>query len=272
MMKTIRLIDTHAHLQSSSFSADRDTVIERAMTAGIAHIVEVGYDLPSSRAAVALAEQYPHFVSAVVGIQPNHAHEAPDHWLDEVRTLAGHPSVVAIGEIGLDYYRNYAPQEVQEHFFRTQLALAGEVRLPVVIHSREAQQDTVRVLQDVANGTVGIMHSFSGNWEHATSCLEVGFWLSFSGPVTFRKAVDLHDVVRRIPIDRILIETDSPYLSPHPFRGTRNEPAYVQYVAERIAALRSMPLEELTEAAWTNAEQVFGTGIAENTRNIQNEL
>jgi TatD DNase family protein len=253
----ITLIDTHAHLHAAQFDDDRAAVLERAAAAGVRRIVEIGYDLASSRAALALAEQHPH-IYAVVGVQPNHAHDLPDNWLDTVRALAEHPRAVAIGEIGLDYYWNAAPPEQQEQVFREQLALARDMRLPVVIHSRDAAADTIRVLDDAARGQPGIMHSFSGDWEYAVACLDVGFMLSFSGPVTFKKAADLHEVARRAPLERILTETDSPYLSPHPMRGKRNEPARVALVAERVAALRDMSLPDLAAAVWDNACHIFG--------------
>lgn len=256
MQTTLRLIDTHAHLHMSQFDADRGAVLARAAEAGVMRIIEIGYDLASSRAALALAEQYD-YISAVVGIQPNHAHEAADGWLTEVRALAQHPKAVAIGEIGLDYYRDYAPRSLQEYFFRTQLDLARELGKPVVIHSREAHADTLRMLQAAPPGQRGVLHSFSGDWAYATACIEAGFLLSFSGPVTFAKAVELHDVARRAPLDSLLIETDSPYLSPHPQRGKRNEPANVRLVAERIAALRAMPLATLADAVWSNAARIF---------------
>jgi TatD DNase family protein len=251
------LIDTHTHLHAAQFDDDRAAVLERAAEAGVRCIVEIGYDLASSRAALALAEQHPH-IYAVVGVQPNYAHDLPDNWLDTVRALAEHPRAVAVGEIGLDYYWNAAPPERQEQIFREQLALAREMRLPVVIHSRDAAADTIRVLDDAARGQPGIMHSFSGDWEYAAACLDVGFMLSFSGPVTFKKAADLHEVARRAPLERILTETDSPYLSPHPMRGKRNEPARVALVAERVAALRDMPLPDLAAAVWDNASRIFG--------------
>ena len=203
------------HLHLDHFDADRAAVLERAQATGVARMVEIGYDLESSRAAVALAEAHPQ-IYAVVGIQPHYASEADAEWLAEVRRLATHPKVVAIGEIGLDYYHDRAPHEAQERLFRQQLAHARELMLPVVIHSRDAQADTVRILGDAARGQPGIMHSFSGDWAYAEACLDVGFHLSFSGPVTFAKAAELHEVARRAPLDRILTETDSPYLSPHP--------------------------------------------------------
>lgn len=245
------------HLHMTHYNEDRPAVIERAAAAGVARMVEIGYDRESSRAALKLAEQHSQ-IFAVVGVQPHYAAEADDTWLEELRRLAAHPKVVAIGEIGLDYYHDRAPHAAQEQLFRAQLALARDLRLPVVIHSRDAQADTVRVLRDAARGQPGIMHSFSGDWAYAEACLEVGFMLSFSGPVTFAKAADLHEVARRAPLDRMLTETDSPYLSPHPLRGKRNEPARVRLVAERLAALREITLEELAGAVWRNAAAIFG--------------
>lgn len=250
------LIDTHAHLALGQFDADREAAIARAGAAGVARIVEIGYDLPSSRAAVALAEAHPQ-IFAVVGVQPNHVAELAPGWLDEVRALAAHPKVVAIGEIGLDYHWMQAPPAEQELAFREQLALARALDLPVVIHSREAQADTLRVLADAARGQPGIMHSFSGDRDYAAACLELGFMLSFSGPVTFPKAAALHEAARLAPAEMILTETDSPYLSPHPLRGRRNEPANVRLVAERLAALRGEPPAALTAQVWRNAERIF---------------
>lgn len=251
-----RLIDTHAHLALHQFDADREAVINRALEAGVARMVEVGYDLPSSQAAVALAEAHP-AIYAVVGLQPNHAHEAPSDWLEQVRALAAHPRVIAIGEIGLDYYWMRAPAALQEQVFRAQLALARELALPVVIHSRDAHADTLRVLADGAHGLAGIMHSFSGDRAYARACLELGFLLSFSGMLTFGKATDLHEVARQAPLAMLLTETDSPYLCPHPHRGKRNEPAYVRLVTERLAALRGEPFPAIAAQLWANAERVF---------------
>lgn len=256
MFQNIRLIDTHAHLALGQFDDDREAAIERAAAAGVARMIEIGFDLPSSRAAVALAEAYPQ-IYAVVGLQPNHVHEAPADWLEQIRSLAAHPKVVAIGEIGLDYYWMKAPPEVQEPFFRDQLDLARRLGLPVVIHSRDAQADTLRILDAAARGQPGVMHSFSGDWDYARACLEVGFLLSFSGPLTFPKSSALHEVARRAPAEMILTETDSPYLTPHPFRGKRNEPARVQLVAEQLARLREQPLAEVAAQVWSNAERVF---------------
>jgi TatD DNase family protein len=253
----MRFIDTHAHIHHTQFDDDRAQIFERAAANNIERFFEIGYDLTSSHAAIALAEAHEQ-VFAVVGIQPNYAHETDDSTIEQIRELAKHPKVVAIGEIGLDYYHDRAPHDLQERIFREQLALAREIGKPVVIHTREAKEDTIRVLQDAARGQPGVMHSFSGDWEFAEACLEVGFVLSFSGPVTFPKAIELHDVARRAPLGSILTETDSPYLSPHPRRGRRNEPANVRLVAERIAFLRDMPVADLAEAVWQNASRLFG--------------
>jgi TatD DNase family protein len=256
MPSEIRLIDTHAHVATAQFDADRAEVLARAAEAGVARIIEIGYDLASSRAALALAESHPQ-IFAVVGIQPNHAHEVSEGWEAELRALAAHPKAVGIGEIGMDYHWMQAPPEQQERLFRAQLALARELGLPVVIHSREAQVDTLRILGDAARGQPGIMHSFSGGWDFAQACLQIGFLLSFSGPVTFSKATELHEAARLAPSESLLTETDSPFLSPHPQRGKRNEPARVRLVAERLAALRGVPLELVAEQVWRNAERVF---------------
>lgn len=260
-MQETGLIDTHAHLHLSQFEDDRDAVLARADAAGVRRIVEIGYDLASSRAAVALAEQHAH-IFAVVGIQPNYPDDGHAVGLAEIGQLATHPKVVAIGEIGLDYYWNKAPHDLQEQLFRAQLGLARDLGLPVVIHSRDAQADTVRILRDAARGQPGVMHSFSGDWAYAEACLDVGFLLSLSGPVTFPKASALHEVARRAPLERILTETDCPYLAPQPYRGKRNEPAYVRLVAERIAALREQPLEQIAAAVWQNAETFFQFNIS----------
>jgi TatD DNase family protein len=256
MSEKIRYIDTHAHLQAGQFADDRDATIERAAAAGVARMIEIGYDLPSSHAAVALAAAHPQ-IYAVVGVQPNHIADAPPDWLDEVRWLATQPKVVAIGEIGLDYYWNKASPAAQEASFRAQLALARELALPVVIHSRDAQADMVRILQDAAQGQAGIMHSFMGGWAFAEACLEVGFMLSLSGPLTFRRNAELHDVARRAPLEMLLSETDSPYLTPDPHRGRRNEPAYIPLVTQQLAALRGIGVAEAAAALWANAERVF---------------
>lgn len=255
-MEALRLVDTHTHLHCEHFNTDREQVLERAMAAGVHRLIEVGYDLPSSRAALDLADRYPQ-VFAVVGLQPNQAHRAPPDWLTQIRAFAAHPKVIGIGEIGLDYYRNAAPHDLQQRVFIEQLDLARALGLPVVIHSREAHHDTVDILQKHARDVRGMLHSFSGDWDYAKRCLDLGWFLSFSGPLTFPRATTLHEVARRVPIDRMLVETDSPYLTPHPFRGERNEPAHVMFIVRQLASLRQMPIAALADALWNNAERLF---------------
>lgn len=252
----MELIDSHVHLQAGAFDADRAEVLERARAEGVAWLINVGYDLESSAASVALAERYPSLF-ATAGIQPHYALTTGAGELAQLRSLLDAPKVVALGEIGLDYYHDRAPRPAQRELFEIQLRIASERELPVVIHSREAHADTVAVLSQAAHRKPVIMHSFSGDWAHAEACLAFGAYLSFSGPLTFPRAVELHDVARRAPLDRLLVETDCPYLSPHPFRGKRNEPARVRLVAERLAALRGMTFDEVSEALWRNTCAAF---------------
>jgi TatD DNase family protein len=252
----VPLIDTHAHIHIETFNADRAEVLERATAAGVARLINIGYDLPSSYASAALAAEHPQ-VFATAGIQPHYALTTTAEHLREIVALLGQPKVVALGEIGLDYHHNRAPQDAQHALFRQQLALAHEHRLPVVIHARDAQADTVRILSESAQGLTIVMHAFSGDWAYAAACLELGAYISLAGPVTFPKATELHEVAQRVPLDRLLIETDCPYLSPHPYRGKRNEPARVHFVAERIAALRGIPYDDVVQTTWDNAHRVF---------------
>lgn len=253
----MNLIDTHAHVHAAAFDADRAEVFKRARAAGVVRLINVGYDLQSSRVSVELARTQP-WVYATAGIQPHYAQSTSAEDLQALRELLAMPKVVALGEIGLDYYHDRAPRSAQREFFAQQLAIAADLALPVVIHSREAHADTVDVLAATRPERPIVMHSFSGDWGYAAACLELGAYLSFSGPLTFPKSTDLHDVAGRAPLDRLLIETDCPYLAPHPFRGKRNEPARVVLVAERLAQLRGMELDALAGVLWRNACTVFG--------------
>ncbi len=255
------LIDTHAHIHLEAFDADRPAVLERAAAADVSRLINIGFDLPSSEASVALADALP-MVFATVGIQPHYALTTTPAHLERIASLLAHPMVVALGEIGLDYYHNRAPQVAQHELFRNQIAIARRHGLPIVVHARAAQVDTVRILAEAAVGVPMVMHAFSGDWEYAAACLALGAYISLAGPVTFPKAVELHEVARRVPLNRLLVETDCPYLTPHPFRGKRNEPAQVRLVAERIAALRGVPYEDLVAALWANAHHVFPKLVA----------
>ena len=253
----MNLIDTHAHLHVPAFDEDRDAVLERAEAAGVRRLINVGYDLPSSAASVALAARYA-YIYATSGIQPHYALDTGPTEFLELRALLAAPKVVALGEIGLDYHHDRAPRSAQRELFEAQMALAAELRLPVVIHSRDAHADTVDVLRAAAHPLPVVMHSFSGDWAYADACLSFGAYLSFSGPLTFPRSAGLHEVATRAPLDRLLVETDCPYLSPHPFRGKRNEPERVRLVAQRVADLRGLPLDEVSNVIWRNACAVFG--------------
>ncbi len=255
------LFDTHAHVHVAAFDSDRAAVLERAQSANVRRLINVGYDLASSRASVDLARAYP-YIYATAGIQPHYAETTGSDELAELEVLLRLPKVVALGEIGLDYYHDRAPRELQRELLETQLQVAARHKLPVVIHSREAHADTVEVLAQAAHPYGVVMHSFSGDRAYAEACLDFGAYLSFSGPLTFPRSVDLREVAAWTPADRVLVETDCPYLSPHPFRGKRNEPARVGLVAERLAALRGISQDELEALVWRNACLCFS--IAED--------
>ena len=251
------LIDTHAHLSLPQFDKDRTEVIKRAHNAGIKHIITVGTDSDDCRKAVALAQKHD-FISAAVGIHPHDAKTINAETYSLLREFAADNNVVAIGEIGLDFYRNLSLRETQIHHFREQLRLAREVSLPVIIHDREAHQEVLNILQEEKAETVGgVIHCFSGNWEMARACLDMGFYLSIPGTITFKKSEEHHKLVRDLPLDRMLVETDCPFLAPHPFRGKRNEPAYVQYVAEAVAVIKGLERKTLAEITTRNAQKLF---------------
>ena len=266
------LVDTHCHLNFEAFDDDRQAVLERARQAGVERILNPGIDLPSSRAAVQLAERYPQ-VYAAVGVHPNEALSWTDETLQELRELAKHPKVVAIGEIGLDYYRDRAPQDEQRAIFSRQLLLAAEFDKPVIIHNREATEDVLKILTDWQMELVGgspllaqlpgVLHSFSYGEDAAREALRLNFFLGFTGPVTFRNAPDLQKLVSDLPLEKVLVETDAPFLTPHPHRGKRNEPAYVRLVAEKIAELHGLPFEIVANITSENAERLFRWQITE---------
>jgi TatD DNase family protein len=258
------LVDTHAHLDFRHFDADRQAVLERASAAGVAKILTVGTDVPSSRRAVGLAARHDR-VFAAVGIHPHDAKRLNGSALAELRDLAQQPRVVAVGEIGLDFYRDRSPRDVQRKAFLAQLAWSAKLSKPVIIHDRDAHSEVMGILEDWAGGLkgsalegrLGVLHTFSGDRAMAEQAVELGFCISISGPVTYKNADRLADVVRHVPLDRLLVETDCPFLTPHPYRGRRNEPAYVRLVAERIATLREMAFEGLAKATTANAERLF---------------
>lgn len=231
------LIDSHVHLDDSRYDVDRPDIFARAADAGIEAFVTIGCDLSTSRAAVQLAQTHSN-VYATIGVHPHESKHIEDSWYPELRQLAQQPKVVAYGEIGLDYHYDHSPREVQRQRFREQIREARALKLPVVIHTREAQEDTITILREEnAREIGGVFHCFSGDAWLAKDALDLGFYLSFSGVITFKNATMLREIVQTVPLDRILVETDCPYLAPIPFRGKRNEPAYVTHVAQTIADL-----------------------------------
>lgn len=251
------LIDTHVHLNADQFADDAAETIKRAQEAGVTKMVVVGFDTKTINIALDLIEQYD-FLYAAVGWHPVDAVDFDEEKLQWLEELAAHPKVVAIGETGLDYHWDKSPHDVQKEAFRKQIALAKKVKLPIIIHDREAHEDIVTILEEEnAAETGGIMHCFQGDEAMAERCLAMNFYISFGGPVTFKNAKLPKEVAKIVPEDRLLIETDAPYLAPHPYRGKRNEPAYVKLVAEQLAALREVTYEELAESTTHNANRIF---------------
>jgi TatD DNase family protein len=253
------LMDTHAHLQWASFDKDREKVISRAREAGVECIVNIGFDVAGSRKGVELAEKHKGLY-ATVGIHPHNASQFDRNVLDELRKLSEHQKVVAIGEIGLDYYRNLSPRKAQKRAFDAQLSLAEELKLPVVIHDREAHKETLEVLAEFQGRIDGIIHCFSGSREMAEQCVQSGFFISFAGPVTFPNSGKLQAIARWVDLNKILLETDSPWLAPQEVRGKRNEPAFLPFIARKIAKLKEISLAELAEATTKSAKQIFQLG------------
>jgi len=237
------MIDTHCHLEMSAFDGDREDVLTRAREAGLEAFLAIGSDFEGSKGAVALAEKNDD-IFAVVGMHPHDAKDFTNSVFDQIKMWAAHRKVVAVGEIGLDYHYDYSPRAVQRDIFRQQLVYAGESGLPVVVHCRDAGEDTLAILKD-SGVDQGVMHCFSGDSNMAERVLEMGFHISFAGQLTFRKASQLRDIAKTIPDERLLIETDAPFLAPEPLRGKRNEPAFIVYTARFLAELRGVSLEDI---------------------------
>jgi TatD DNase family protein len=251
------LFDTHAHLHFPEFAEDLDAVLQRARAAGVARLLTIGTDVPTSEAAIALAAREAR-VWAAVGIHPHDAEAADETALAAIERLAGAPGVVAIGEIGLDFFRNLSPRDTQERVLRRFVALARRLRKPVVVHCRDAHAETLAILGEERVAEVGgIMHCFSGDVEIARRCLDLGLLISLAGPVTYPNARALPEVARFVPIDRLVVETDCPFLPPQGYRGKRNEPAYLALTAARVAELRGEPLHDLARRTTDNARRLF---------------
>lgn len=253
-------IDSHAHLEMKEFNRDRSEVLARALQAGVRHIITVGTTLSDCAKALSIARQYDP-VYAAVGIHPHEVKSIDPQSYDTLKTLAKEDKVVAYGEIGLDFFRNLSPRDIQIRRFGEQLELADELDLPVVIHDREAHSETMTMLRAWKGRKRGVVHCFSGDKAMARTCIDLGFFISIPGPITFPKSDRLREIVRDIPINRLLIETDAPYLTPHPHRGKRNEPAYVVHTARAIADLKGLLLDEVGQITSQNTKEIFSLPI-----------
>ncbi|CAK4826965.1 unnamed protein product [Aphanomyces euteiches] len=252
------LIDTHTHLDSKDFDEDRAQTIQRALDNGVTRMVNIGFNRETIPTTMQLVEAYD-FIYGVVGWHPQDAKDMLPEDLNWIEELSKHKKIVAIGEIGLDYHWDTSPKETQQRVFREQIQLARKVKMPIVIHNREAHQDILQILKEEKAAEVGgIMHCFSGSWETAKACLDMNFYISFGGPVTYKNAKQPKEVLALVPLDRLLLETDSPYLTPHPYRGKRNESAYVKLVAEAAAAIHNVSIEEIAQITTNNAIRLLG--------------
>ena len=249
------LIDTHIHLADGCYDKDRDVVIARAREEEVDYLIVVASDLESSKKCVKLTEEFKSLYAAV-GVHPHEAKTVDENTYSKLKELVKSKRVVAIGEIGLDYHYNHSPREVQKEVFRNQIRLAKELRLPIIIHHREALSDAIKIVKE-EKIRKGVFHCFSGSLEEAKEVISLGFYISIAGPVTFKNAKRLQELVKELPLDKLLIETDGPYLSPHPFRGKRNEPAYLKYIAEKIAELKGLSLDEIARTTTENAKKLF---------------
>lgn len=250
-------IDTHVHLNADQYDEDLTEVIERAIQKQVTKMVVIGFDRKTIERAIKLAENY-EFIYAVVGWHPVDAIDCTEEDLAWIEELSAHPKVVGIGETGLDYYWDKSPKAIQQEVFRKQIRLAKKVNLPLIIHNRDATEDVLRILKEEdAKTTGGVMHCFGGSVETARESIEMNFMISLGGPVTFKNAKQPKKVAEMISLDHLMIETDAPYLAPHPYRGKRNEPSYVPLVAEEIARLKGISIEEVAQATTRNAEKFF---------------
>lgn len=251
------LIDTHTHINAEQFNEDIEETIDRAREAGVSPMLVVGFDTPTIDRAIELAETYED-IYAIVGWHPVDAIDCTDAHLERIEQLMSHPKVMALGEVGLDYHWDKSPIDVQQQVFRQQIKIAKRTNMPIVIHNRDATADVLDILEEEhAEEVGGVFHSYSMSVELLERCLNLNFYISLGGPVTFKNAKVPKAVAKEVPLDRLLIETDCPYLTPTPFRGKRNEPAYVKYVAEEIASLRDISYEELADATTANAKKLF---------------
>lgn len=253
----MKLIDTHSHYNDEKFDNDRDEVIQNITNSGITTIINAGYSLESSKRAIEMANNYD-FMYATVGVSPNDIENLENNYIEQIKEMAKEQKVIAIGEIGLDYYWNKENKETQKEIFIKQVELANQLGLPIVIHTRDAVMDTIDILKNKVNcNKKGVFHCCPLNTELIKEGLKLGFYISFAGPITFKNSKNAEEIVKMVPIDRILIETDSPYLSPEPVRGTRNDSRNIKYIAQKIAQIKNMPIENIAEQIQKNAKTIF---------------
>lgn len=250
------LFDTHTHYDDPQFDCDRNSLLSSMPENGISLIVNASSNLASAKKTLSIAEAYP-FIFAAVGVHPHDAVTMDDNTAAELEELLRHPKAVAVGEIGLDYHYDHSPRDIQQKRFREQLELAGSVRLPVIIHEREAPDDVLKILREFPN-VRGVIHCYSGSWEIAKIVLDKGWYLSFTGVITFKNARRSHEVIEKMPRDRLMIETDCPYLAPEPMRGRRNSSLFLRYTAEKIGQLLNMSAEEAAGLTMANGRRFFG--------------
>ncbi len=251
------LFDTHAHMDDDRFDPDRDEMIKRCFEEGVSLILNAGSNMATSVKSIGLADKYDG-IYASVGVHPHDASTMDEASIEVLANLAAHKKVKAIGEIGLDYYYDYSPRDIQKKRFIQQIDLARQLKLPIIVHDRDSHQDVMDIFKNTGVKSVGgVLHSFSGSVEMARECLKLGLYLSISGPVTFSNAKKTVEVVREVPLDMLLIETDSPYLTPVPNRGKRNYPAYVRFVAEKVAEIKGITFEEVAQKTMENGKRLF---------------
>lgn len=249
------IFDTHAHYDDEAFDADRDVLLQSLPGKGIINVIDCGCDIKSSEKALELSEKYD-FIFAAVGIHPHEAQDADENALDEVRRLSKHEKAVAIGEIGLDYHYDFSPREVQKEFFEKQIILANELQMPIIVHDREAHEDTLELLRKYK--PKGVLHCFSGSVESAKEIVSLGMYIGLGGAVTFKNARKPLEVAEWLPLDRLLLETDAPYMTPVPFRGKRNDSSLIPYAALKIAEVKGIDAQAVVDAANENARRLFG--------------
>lgn len=254
---TAALFDTHAHYDDEKFANDGTDAINRARSSGVGYIINVSSNLASAVESISMAQEFS-FVYAAIGVHPHNAETMNNNIITMLADFATYEKVVAVGEIGLDYHYNFSPAEIQKHWFARQIDLAKNLKLPIIVHNREAHEDVMKIIKSEKAGTVGgVFHCFSGSVEMAKQLLNRNFYISVGGPVTFKNAKKIIDVVKYVPNDRLLIETDCPYLAPEPYRGRRNESSYIKYIVEKIADIKNLDIEEVAVMTTQNAKALF---------------